>query len=214
MTKPRWHLLAALLLALVLAACGGGQPVSQAGPTPTALPPTPTTVAVARQSAGQAAAGQPATGQPAAASAALTIPCAELVPADELQRMIGVKPDNLMETVMPGWTACMWFYTPTGAGQQSEFTVQAYTGGETLVKWRMDTNPANRLAGVTVNSLANYVQEGYTWVIPESKLRAVQALQDGRYVFLRFPADNLALSSESQIADYLAVLFRRLQEKG
>jgi hypothetical protein len=160
------------------------------------------------------AAEQPAADQPAAASTALKIPCAELVPADELQRMIGVKPDNLMETVMPGWTACMWFYTPTGTSQQSEFTVQAYTGEETLAKWRMDTNPANRLAGVTVNSLADYVQEGYTWVIPESKLRAVRALQDGRYVFLRFPADNLALSTESQIADYLAVLFRRLKEKG
>jgi hypothetical protein len=42
----------------------------------------------------------------------------------------------------------------------------------------------------------------------------VQALQDGRYIFLRFPADTPTLSSESQIADYLTVLFRRLQEKG
>lgn len=204
MTKHRFCLLGALLLTLVLAACGGGQPAAQTEPAPTAIPPAPTT--------GPAA--EPPTEQPAAASAALTIPCAELVPADELQRMIGATPDSLMDTVMPGWTACMWFYTPAGAGQQAEFTVQAYSGEETLVKWRMDTNPANRLAGVTVNSLADYVQEGYTWVIPESKLRAVQALQDGRYVFLRFPADNLALSTESQIADYLAVLFRRLQEKG
>lgn len=198
-----------MFAALVLAACGGGQPAAQTEPAPTAISPTPTIAPAA-----EPAAEQPAADQPAAASTALKIPCAELVPADELQRMIGVKPDNLMETVMPGWTACMWFYTPTGASQQSEFTVQAYTGEETLVKWRMDTDPANRLAGVTVNSLADYVQEGYTWVIPESKLRAVQALQDGRYVFLRFPADNLALSTESQIADYLAVLFQRLQEKG
>ena len=123
--------------------------------------------------------------------------------------MLGAKPDSLLDTVMPGWTACTWFYTPPGATEQAEFTVQAYTGEEILVKWRMDTNPANRLAGVTVNSLADYVQEGYTWVIPESKLRAVQALQDGRYVFLRFPSDNLALSTESQIADYLSLLFRR-----
>jgi hypothetical protein len=65
-----------------------------------------------------------------------------------------------------------------------------------------------------VNSLADYLQEGYTWVIPESKLRAVRALQDGRYLFLRFPADNLALGTESRIADYLSTLFRRLQEKG
>lgn len=76
----------------------------------------------------------------------------------------------------------------------------------------MDT--ANKTSGIVVNSLADYVQEGYTWVIPENKLRAVQSLQDGRYVFLRFPADNLALGTESNIADYLAVLFRRLQEKG
>jgi hypothetical protein len=197
------------LLALALAACGGGQPVAPDQPTPTAIPPTPTTA-----SAAEPTAAQPAADQPAAASTALKIPCAELVPADELQRMIGTKPDSLMDTVMPGWTACMWFYTPPGGGQQAEFTVQAYTGEETLVKWRMDTDPANRLAGVTVNSLADYVQEGYTWVIPESKLRAVQALQDGRYIFLRFPADNPALSTESQIADYLAVLFRRLKEKG
>ncbi|MDW8319655.1 MAG: DUF3558 domain-containing protein, partial [Anaerolineae bacterium] len=176
-------LFAFLVLTPALAACGGGQPAAQAGPTPTAIPPTPTAVAEPTAAAAD---------QPTAASAALTIPCDELVPADELQRMIGVKPDSLMDTVMPGWTACMWFYTPAGASQQSEFTVQAYTGEETLVKWRMDTNPANRLAGVTVNSLADYVQEGYTWVIPESQLRAVQALQDGRYIFLRFPADNLA----------------------
>lgn len=199
-------LLSVLLTAFVLillGACGGGQPAAQTGPTLAAIPPEPTIVATV----------EPATDQPAA-SAALSIPCAELVPADELQRMIGVTPDSLMDTVMSGWTACNWFYTPPGASQQEAFTVQAYTGEETLVKWRMDTNPANRLAGVTVNSLSDYVQEGYTWVIPESKLRAVQALQDGRYVFLRFPADTPTLSSESQIADYLAVLFRRLQEKG
>lgn len=214
MSEFRFRLLAALLLTLALAACGGDQPAAQPQPTPSALPPTATTVAVAKSSgAAQPATGQAAAGQTAVTSAALKIPCAELVPADELQRMIGTKPDNLMDTVLSGWTACMWFYTPSGADHQAEFTVQAYTGEETLVKWRMDTDPANRLAGVTVNSLADYVQEGYTWVIPESKLRAVQALQDGRYVFLRFPADNLALSTEAQIADYLAVLFRRLQEK-
>lgn len=198
-----------LVLVLALAACGGDQPAAQAEPTPVAVPPTPTTAPAA-----EPAAEQPAADQPDAASTALKIPCDELVPADELQRMIDAQPDSLMDTVMPGWTACMWFYTPSGASQQFEFTVQAYTGEETLVKWRMDTDPAKRLQGVPVNSLTDYVQEGYTWVIPESKLRAAQALQDGRYVFLRFPADNLALSTESQIADYLAVLFRRLQEKG
>lgn len=104
----------------------------------------------------------------------------------------------------------MWFYTPSGSSQQSEFTVQAYTGEETLVKWRMDT--AGRPAGVVVNRLADYVQEGYAWILPESKLRAVQALKDGRYIFLRFPSDNLALSTELSIADYLQVLFRRLEE--
>ncbi len=188
-----------LFVVLVLGACGGAQPAPPVQSMPAAIPPSPTTSAAE---------------QPAAASAALTLPCAELVPAVELERMIGARPANLLETVRPGWTACMWFYTPSGAAQQSEFTVQAYTGEEALVKWRMDTDPANRQAGVTVNSLADYVQEGYTWVIPESKLRAVQALQDGRYLFLRFPADNLALGTESSIADYLAVLFRRLQEKG
>lgn len=187
------------LFALALAACGGSQPATQAPPMPTANPPA------------TAPAAGTVSEQPAAASVALTLPCAELAPADELERMIGAKPDNLLETVMPGWTACNWFYTPPGAGQQAQFTVQAYTGEEALVKWRMDTNPASRPAGVV--SLNDYVQEGYTWIIAENNLRAVQALQDGRYVFLRFPADNLALSTESQIADYLNVLFRRLQEK-
>ena len=204
MTNFRVHLLGALLLALTLTACGGaGQPSAPVEPTPTAIPPTLMTTAA-----------EPGAGQPAAASAAVTMSCAELVPAAELERMLGTKPDSLLDTVVPGWTACNWFYTPPGASQQAQFTVQAYTGEETLVKWRMDTNPANRLAGVTVNSLSDYVQEGYTWVIPESKRRAVQALQDGRYIFLRFPADNLALGTESNIADYLAVLFRRLQTKG
>lgn len=191
--------------ALILAACGGNQSapptgqMTQTTPATVSSPPTP-------------ADNTPATGQPTAASVALTIPCTELVPPDELERMVGVKPDNLLETVRPGWTACMWFYTPSGAAQQAEFTVQAYTGEETLVKWRMDT--AGRPAEVVVNSLADYVQEGYTWIIPENKLRAVQALQDGRYIFLRFPSDNLALGTESNIADYLNILFRRLKEKG
>lgn len=196
-----------ILVAVSLAGCGGGQPAPQAVPAPTATP--------LAQAPAPAAADQPTVEQATpAASAALTLPCAELVPADELERMLGAKPDNLLDTVMPGWTACTWFYTPPGATEQAEFIVQAYTGEETLVKWRMDTNPANRLAGVTVNSLADYVQEGYTWVIPESKLRAVQALQDGRYVFLRFPSDNLALATESNIADYLNTLFNRLAEQG
>jgi hypothetical protein len=197
--KPVIPVLLALLV-MALSACAVGQPATQAPPLPTAIPPA------------TAPAAEPASEQPAAASLALTLPCAELVPADELERIIGTKPDNLLETVVPGWTACNWFYTPPGAGQQAQFTVQAYTGEETLVKWRMDTNPASRPAGVV--SLNDYVQEGYTWVIAESNLRAVQALQDGRYIFLRYPADNLALSTESQIADYLAVLFRRLKEKG
>lgn len=186
-----------VFVALTLTACGG-QSARPVEPTPTAIPP--------------ATAAVPPTDQTVAASAVVTMPCAELAPADELERMLGAKPSNLLETARPGWTGCMWFYTPPGASQQAEFDVQAYTGEETLVKWRMDT--ANRPAGVAVNSLADYVQEGYTWVIPESKLRAVQALQDGRYVFLRFPADNLALSTESSIADYLSVLFQRLQAKG
>lgn len=196
--KPLFSVLF-FLLALALSACGGGRPATQAPLMPTAPPAT------------NAPAAEPTSEQPATASAALTLPCAELVPADELERMIGAKPDNLLETVVPGWTACNWFYTLPGAGQQAEFTVQAYTGEETLVKWRMDTNPASRPAGVV--SLNDYVQEGYTWVLAENNLRAVQALQDGRYVFLRFPADTLALSTESQIADYLNVLFRRLEEK-
>lgn len=189
-----------ILVAVSLAGCGGGQPAPQAEPTPTAIPPA------------TAAAAEPTVEQPAAASTALNIPCVELVPADELQRLLGTKPDSLLDTVLPGWTACTWFYKPPNATDQAEFTVQAYTGEETLVKWRMDT--ANQPAGTVVNSLADYVQEGYTWVLPESKLRAVQALQDGRYLFLRFPSDNLALGTESTIADYLNVLFNRLQAKG
>lgn len=90
----------------------------------------------------------------------LTIPCAELMPAAELERLLGTKPSSLMGTIMRGWTACNWFYTPPGAAQQAQFTVQAYIGEETLVKGRMGT--ANKPAGVVVNSLADYVQEGYT----------------------------------------------------
>lgn len=202
MIKHNWHLLG-LLLALVLTACGRtDQPSAQVALAPIATVPSPTPQAASEL--------EPVQG--AATSAALTLTCAELVPGEELERMIGTRPDNLLETVRPGWTACMWFYTPPGTTQQAEFTVQAYTGEETLVKWRMDT--ANVPSEVVVNSLADYVPEGYTWVIPESKLRAVQALQDGRYVFLRFPAENLALSTESQIADYLAVLFQRLEDMG
>lgn len=189
-----------ILVAVSLTGCGGSQPAPQAEPTPTAIPQA------------TAAAAEPTVEQPAAASTALNIPCTELVPADELQRLLGTKPDSLLDTVLPGWTACTWFYKPPNATDQAEFTVQAYTGEETLVKWRMDT--ANQPAGTVVNSLADYVQEGYTWVLPESKLRAVQALQDGRYLFLRFPSDNLALGTESTIADYLNVLFNRLQAKG
>lgn len=203
MPKPTIHLIGALLIAVALAACGSGEVSPQVQPAPTDAPLSPATVTATEQ---------PAAERPSGTSAALTIPCAELVPASELERMIGARPENLLETTLKGWTACTWFYTPAGAAQQSEFMVQAYTGEETLVKWRMDTT--NRSSGFVVNSLADYVQEGYTWVIPESKLRAVQALQDGRYVFLRFPADNLALGTESTIADYLAVLFRRLAEKG
>jgi hypothetical protein len=200
-----------VLVTLLLGACGGN-------PT-TAPAPAATSPAVSQASAAPPATGAvsaTATTEPAqpasAASAALKIPCAELVPAEELERILGAKASNLLETAMPGWTACTWFYSPPNATQQAEFIAQAYTGEETLVKWRMDT--AKKPSGVDVKSLAGYTFEGYTWVIPESKLRAVQALQDGRYVFLRFPADNPALSAESGIADYLTVLFRRLQEKG
>lgn len=202
-SHPWFKLAVALVLILVavsLAGCGGGQPAPQADPTPTAMPPA------------TAAAAEPTVEQTATASTALNIPCTELVPDDELQRLLGAKPDSLSDTVMPGWTACTWYYTPPNATDQAEFIVQAYTGEETLVKWRMDT--AKQPAGTVVNSLADYVQEGYTWVLPESKLRAVQALQDGRYLFLRFPSDNLALGTESTIADYLNVLFNRLQAKG
>lgn len=192
--NDRPFLLLGLLVALIaasLTACSG-QSVAPAAPAATVAPTTSPT-------------------EPPAAPTALTISCAELVPAAELERIIGTQPASLMDTVMPGWTACTWFYTPPGASQQVDFIVQAYTGEETLVKWRMDTNPANRKPDVVVNNLNAYVQEGYTWVIPDSQLRAVQALQDGRYIFLRFPANTLALSSEAQIADYLQTLFGRLK---
>lgn len=200
-----------VLVSLLLGACGGNAP---SAPAPAAISPAasqsaaaPAATAVVDATAASASTQQSA----AAASTALTMPCAEFVPATELERLLGAKASNLLETVMPGWTACTWFFTPRGANQEAEFIAQAYTGEETLVKWRMDTT--GRPSGFVVNPLAGYGFEGYTWVIPESQLRAVQALQNGRYVFLRFPADNLALGTESGIADYLDVLFRRLQEK-
>lgn len=184
-------LLGLLGIMVSLVACSG-QPAAQPPPLPTAVPSIP-------------------AAEPTSTASALTIPCAELMPAAELERLIGTQPDSLMDTVMPGWTACTWFYTPPGTSQPADFIVQAYTGEETMVKWRMDTNPANRRPEIVVNDLSAYVPEGYTWIIPESQLRAVQALQDGHYIFLRFPANTLTLSSEAQIADVLQTLFGRLK---
>ena len=211
MSSLRLHLLGPVLVMLALAACGGATPTTPTGsggqPTKPAQPAATLTVASTPVNAA------PATSTPTGASsaAAKVVPCAQLVPPDELKLILGVNPVTANEQVFAGSTTCTWRYTPKNATQEERFQVQATSGSTAVDIWKStrEAELKNEPTDTAVNSIDGLRDENYTWVSKSSNARVVYARRGDKALILRFASGILALSTESQIIDYADRLFGR-----
>jgi hypothetical protein len=195
------------LLALVLAACGGPQPVaSQPAPAAEA-----TITPAAATSAATTATAAPAIEESASATARGPIACDKLILPDEIKFIAGGQPAPLKEQVVPGASACEWKYTPQGASQESVFEVRLAAGAIDAWTAARKADLAKEPADLVVNSLDGLGDESYIWVSKPAGQWTVYGRRGNTTVVMRFPSGNIALATESQILDYADRLFTRFE---
>jgi hypothetical protein len=211
MLSLRFRLAGLLLVMLALAACGGAASTAPGGSGDQSAQPT-------RQSATTTVASTPVNAAPATparagtnSAAAAVVPCAQLVPPDELKLILGVEPNTANEQAPAGSTACTWQYTPKNAAQQEQFQVQATAGSGVVDTWKSARNAELKTepTDTVVNSIDGLNDENYTWVSKPNNFRVVYARRGDKTLILRFPPTLLALSTESQIIDFADRLFGR-----
>ena len=191
-----------VFVVLALAACGGGQTATQVEPTPTAVPPTSTSAPTA----------EPAAGQPAGAPAALTIPCAQLIPPDELKNLLFTEDSTLVENAYTGVTSCEWKYTPKDGTQASLFYLNAGFSEDTSV-WEATRKSelSNEPSDLVVNSIDGLGDENYTWSSKTTGQYVVYVRQGSKTLILRYnPQDILFMGNESGIIDMAQRIFERI----
>jgi hypothetical protein len=211
MMSLTFRLLGLVLVMSTLAACGGATSTTPAGsggqPTKPAQPVAPLTVAGTPINAAPAASTPTSTNS----TAAKVVPCAQLVPPDELKLILDVNPISANEQVVAGSTTCTWQYTPKNTTQEERFQVQATSGTTTVDIWKStrEAELKNEAPDTVVNSIDGLRDENYTWVSKTSNTRTVCAYRGDKALILRFAPGVLALSTESQIIDYADRLFGR-----
>lgn len=194
MKKPRFILtigLAALTLSML--ACG-----AFSAPQATAEP----------QSA-------PATEAPASAPAQnstdpnATVPCAQIVPADELNNLLSNAQATLVENAYPSGTSCEWKYTPNGGSQANLFYVQT-SNDPALWEATRKSELSNEPSDIVVNSIDGLADESYVWSSKVTGLYVVYARKGEKTLIMRFvPQDVLYMANESGIIDMADRFFSR-----
>jgi hypothetical protein len=203
MSNLRLHLPALLLVMSAFAACGGATSTTPAGsggqPTKPVRPAGTLTVA------NSPVKPEPATSTTTSTNsgAAKVVPCAQLVPPDELKLILGVNPMTANEQVVARSTTCTWHYTPKNVTQEERFQVQATSGSAAVDIWKSarEAELKNEASDTVVNSI-----DGLS---DESNTRVIYARRGDKALSLRFAPGILALSTESQIIDYADRLFGR-----
>ncbi len=205
-----------LMMGGVVSACGGASspsnnPIGESGPA--ALAGQPTAVSQPGSSSDQPVLTSPPenNGQ---TNAEQLIPCAQLIPPDELKNLLSVEPERLAEYSFAGGTSCEWKYTPRDAVQPRLFYLQigfddlAVSLWESTRKSELNNEPSD-LVVISVDGLGD---ENYTWKSAVTDLRVAYVRQGGRTLIWRFdPADVLYMANESGLIDMSQRIFERMK---
>lgn len=195
MTKnPRFILTIGLVaLTLSMLACGAFS-APQATAEPQSAPATEAPVSAPAQSSTDPNA---------------TVPCVQIVPADELNNLLSNAQATLVENAYPGGTSCEWKYTPSGGSQANLFYVQTSNDPE-LWEATRKSELSNEPSDIVVNSIDGLADESYVWSSKVTGLYVVYARKGEKTLIMRFvPQDVLYMANESGIIDMVDRFFSR-----
>jgi hypothetical protein len=188
----------ALTASLALVGCGGGASAAPAGSGSTsALESTP-----AATDAGSGGDGSPGGG------ATATVTCEVLLPADEVQSILGVTPKPVDERTYPGSTDCSWSYAKDGAAVQDFFRVSLDTNADDVALWRSTADNAARVDSQTPTSIDGIGDESYTWV-GQGDYRKIYVRRGDTTLVISGSSALPVLSTESTMIDFADRLFGR-----
>lgn len=141
-----------------------------------------------------------------------TVPCTQLIPADELNNLLFNAPATLKENAFPGSTSCEWKYIANGATQESLFYIQVdFSDGATSIWEAMRKSElSNEPSDIVVNSIDGLGDESYTWSSKTTGQYVVYARKGNKTLTMRYNAqDILFMGTESGIIDMVDRIFNR-----
>jgi len=141
-----------------------------------------------------------------------TVPCTQLIPADELNSLLFNAPAILKETSYPGGTSCEWKYTPNGGSQESLFYIQVDFSEGSVSMWEATRNSelSNEPSDIVVNSIDGLGDESYTWASRSTGQYVVYVRKGNRTLIMRYNAQEiLFMGTESGILDMADRIFNR-----
>lgn len=198
MNRSRLVLALPLAASLALAACGGGATAAPGGNGSTSAP-EPTPAATDAGSGGDGASG-------GGTGAAVT--CAVLLPADEVQSILGVTPEPVDERTFPGSTDCSWSYAKDSAAVQDFLRVSLDTNADDVALWRSTADNAARVDSQTTTSIDGIGDESYTWV-GQGDYRKLYVRRGDTTLVISGSSALPVLSTESTMIDFADRLFGR-----
>ena len=168
----------------------------------------------ATESPAQSAPTEPPVSAPAQSSTDpnATVPCSQLIPADELNNLLSNASSTLKETSYPGGTSCEWKYTANGATQESLFYLQVDSSEGAVSMWEATRKSelSNEPSDIVVNSIDGLGDENYTWSSKTTGQYVVYARKGDKTLVMRFNAqDILYMGNESGIIDMADRIFNR-----
>lgn len=141
-----------------------------------------------------------------------TIPCSQIIPADELNDLLFSAPATLQETSFPGGTSCEWKYTANGATQESLFYVQVDFSSNAVSMWEATRKSelSNESSDIVVNSIDGLGDENYTWNSKVTGQYVAYIRQGVRTLIMRYnPQQIIFMGTESGIIDMTDRIFNR-----
>ncbi len=139
------------------------------------------------------------------------VPCAQLVPPDEVNNLLINLTPTLAETSSPGSTSCVWSYTDA-AGQSSTFSLHVDFTPDAVSLWEStrQSELSNEPSDIVVISIDGLRDENYTWVSKSTGQRIVYVRKGDKTLIMRFvPQDVYYMATESGIIDMVDRFFNR-----
>ena len=141
-----------------------------------------------------------------------TVPCLQLIPADELINLLFNAPAALKENAFPGGTSCEWKYTAKDATQDSLFYLQVDFSTTAVTVWEATRKSelSNEPSDIVVNSIDGLGDESYTWSSKVTGLYVVYVREGTRTLIMRYnPQQIIFMATESGIIDMADRIFNR-----